>query len=265
MEMPRSRGLPAMAMPSATVNESATSTTFVVAGRSNIPSGDGTGINEQAHKVAIAQIDLAADLEWVSVPQVQTNAILQCQVKNASQYLLLEGQASVFMDNNFVCKTTIPNVSPQESFSTSLGIDPSVRITYHPLVKHTKNFTSNLGNLLARTQSKADVTSHTQRITVKNTRTTSIGPLIVRDQVPVSNDEAIRVLLHVPKELGLPSDKREVNVTTGVKARFGLDSEGEVTHDGMLEWVCHIGAGKTVELALVWDVVVPPGQAWGRI
>ena len=42
------------------------------------------------------------------------------------------------MDNNFVCKSSLPNVSPQESFSTSLGVDPSIKVTYHSLQKKSK-------------------------------------------------------------------------------------------------------------------------------
>jgi len=36
------------------------------------------------------------------------------------------------MDENFVAKSTAPDVSPQETFSCSLGMDPLVRVTYYP-------------------------------------------------------------------------------------------------------------------------------------
>jgi len=260
-----------MVVQQAVVKESATSTTFVIEGKSNIPSGDRTGGEEQKHKVAIAVIDLVPTLERVAVPKQQERAYLRCLVKNSSPYVLLEGQASVFMDNGFVCKTTIPNVSPQESFSTSLGVDPSIRITYHPVIKKTKNSAGgNFGNLLAL-QAKSDITSHNQRITIKNTRSQNVS-LIVKDQVPVSVDAAMKVMVLEPKDMGEAKERKTVNVASGVKARWAYhDTDGTsepssavggVEEEGAIEWLCDVGAGKNVDLVLTWDVVVPVGQVW---
>ncbi|KIO30856.1 hypothetical protein M407DRAFT_20178, partial [Tulasnella calospora MUT 4182] len=160
--------------------EGATSSTFVIAGKSTIPSHQQD--DEQTHKVSVAVIELDAKLEWVAVPKAQTSAFLKCKVKNTSQYILLPGQTSVFMDDNFVCKSSLPSVSPNESFSTSLGVDPAIRITYHPQQKKSKSAT---GGLLSN---KIDVTSYVQRITVKNTRATAATPLFIKDQIPVSED-----------------------------------------------------------------------------
>ncbi|KAG9037268.1 hypothetical protein FRB95_006211 [Tulasnella sp. JGI-2019a] len=263
----------------AVVEESATSATFVIEGKSNIPSGDGTGMDDKTHKVVIAVIDMTAKLEWVVVPKQQESAFLRCQVKNTSPYILLDGHASVFMDNNFVCKTRIPDVSPQESFSTSLGVDPSLRVTYHPLVKKTKAFSGNLGNLLAL-QNKIDITSHTQRLTIKNTRSSRVSPLIIKDQVPVSVDSAVKVLVNVPKELGEAKERKEVAVAPGVKARWAIKGRVEdedsastsgsasgggpsgVEDEGVVEWLCDVEAGKSIDLTLAWDVVAPAGKNW---
>ncbi|KAG8869797.1 hypothetical protein FRB98_002193 [Tulasnella sp. 332] len=266
-----------MAMVQATVQESATSATFLIEGKSNIPSGDVGGVDKNTHKVVIAVIDMSAKLEWVAVPKEQESAFLRCQVRNTSPYILLDGQASVFMDNNFVCKTTIPDVSPQESFSTSLGVDPSIRVTYHPLVKKTKAYSGNLGNLLAL-QNKSDITSHTQRLTIKNTRSSRVSPLFIRDQVPVSVDSAVKVLLNAPKELGEAKERKEVNVAAGVKARWAIkgreDDEDSVLssgkasgveEEGVVEWVCDVDSGKSIELTVAWDVIAPAGKTWTRI
>ncbi|KAG8951561.1 hypothetical protein FRC04_005847 [Tulasnella sp. 424] len=281
------------ALPNAKVTEGATSSTFSIEGQSNIPSSD-LG-SSKAHKVTIAVIDLVAKLEWIAVPKEQTSAFLRCQVKNTSQYPLLDGPSSVFMDNNFVCKSRIPDVSPQETFSTSLGADPSIRITYHPLSKVARNSS---GGLLS---SKHDISSFVQRITVKNTRTTAVSPLFIKDQIPVSVNSAYKVTLNEPQELGVPKDRKEVQVATGVKARWArkgasdadIDAEEKekeaggskfgtiasrkepsdsvsdpgvsgVEEEGVLEWVCNIDGGKGVDLTLSWDIVSPAGQPWVR-
>ncbi|KAG9037274.1 hypothetical protein FRB95_006217 [Tulasnella sp. JGI-2019a] len=268
-----------MEMAPAIVQQSATSATFLIEGKCNIPSGDGTSFDDKTHKVFIAVVDMSAKLDWVVVPKEQPSAFLRCQVKNTSPYILLDGQASVFMDNNFVCKTRIPDVSPQESFSTSLGVDPSLRVTYQPLVRKTKAFSGNLGNLLAL-QNKADVTSYTQRLTIKNTRSARIFPLIVKDQVPVSVDSAVKVIVNVPKELGEAKERKEVTVAPGVKARWAIKGRDEeedsasasgsvsggvtsgVEDEGVVEWLCDLEAGKSIDLTLAWDVTVSTGKNW---
>lgn len=90
--------------------EGVVSTSFVIESLATIPSN--TDKSTQAHKVTIAVIDLSADLQWVSVPKEAPSAFLQAKVKNTSQFLLLPGNANIFLENNFVAKSTIP-VSPR--------------------------------------------------------------------------------------------------------------------------------------------------------
>ncbi|KAG8990321.1 hypothetical protein FRB90_001809 [Tulasnella sp. 427] len=67
-----------MAVATAAAIEGATSSTFVIAGKSTIPSHQPD--DEQTHKVSVAVIDLDAKLEWVAVPKAQTAAFLKVVV-----------------------------------------------------------------------------------------------------------------------------------------------------------------------------------------
>lgn len=81
-------------------------TSFAIDGKSTIPSnakGDNT-----SHHVAITVLDFSADLEWVVIPREQQSAFLQAKIRNNSEYLLLPGQANIFLDDNFVAKSPIP-------------------------------------------------------------------------------------------------------------------------------------------------------------
>lgn len=71
--------------------------------------------------MAVTTIDLKPSFEYETVPKLSQHAFLKAKVKNESRYPLLAGPASVFLDQSFVTKTTIPIVSPQEEFSCSLG------------------------------------------------------------------------------------------------------------------------------------------------
>ena len=81
-------------------------TSFAIDGKSTIPSnakGDDT-----SHHVAITVLDFSADLEWIVIPREQQSAFLQAKIRNKSEYLLLPGQANIFLDDNFVAKSPIP-------------------------------------------------------------------------------------------------------------------------------------------------------------
>ncbi|KZV96559.1 hypothetical protein EXIGLDRAFT_833529 [Exidia glandulosa HHB12029] len=244
-----------MRMRSAAVTESAVSSTFAIEGLSTIPTD--TDDASQTHKVSIAELTFTSvDLEWITVPKEVSSVFLQCKVKNTSEYPLLPGDASVYLGNSFVAKSSIPHVSPHESFSTSLGVDGAVRVTYHPQSKHLKQAT---GSLFA--SAKTSTTSFSQRISVKNTRRATVKKLVVRDQVPVSQDGRIKVAVIEPKDI-----PGSVGASEGVRARWALKNEenpaeGE-TGDGMLEWVCTVPAGGNVDLNFSWDVTVPVGLQW---
>ncbi|KAJ1548765.1 hypothetical protein HK405_015507, partial [Cladochytrium tenue] len=186
-----------------------------------------------------------------------------CKVKNTSEYPLLPGQSSVFFGNSFVARSSIPHVAPQESFSTSLGADGAVRVTYHPRVRKLKQPT---GMVFA--SSKMQTTAFAQRVTVRNARLAPLHRLVVRDQVPVSTDARIKVAVLEPAELPIGNDcAAGVVVARGVVARYTLKNDeapadGE-KGDGTVEWVCSgVASGATFDLNLAWEVTAPSGLRW---
>lgn len=74
---------PPLAVRVATAIEGATSSTFVIAGKSSVPSDGDDGTS--THKVSIAVIDLTADMEWVSVPKIEPSAFLRVR-RNLTTY-----------------------------------------------------------------------------------------------------------------------------------------------------------------------------------
>ncbi|QRW07397.1 hypothetical protein RhiLY_06396 [Ceratobasidium sp. AG-Ba] len=229
---------PAMAYRSAEVTDPGVlNTSFKISGRSSIPT------DQSSYKVIIAVLDLKAEPEWVCVPREQESIYLQCQVINTSQFTLLPGEGSVFMDNNFVSKTSIEDVSPNESFNISLGIDSALRVSYPPA--RTLNRIVNRSNFFLGNNPGTSVAIRSQRITVRNTRPAPITALRIFDHVPMSTDDELKVTITSPSSLdsirqtGVPGredatekESREhewMNVKTGVKARWApLDTGGRV-------------------------------------
>ncbi|KAG9226892.1 hypothetical protein CCMSSC00406_0003435 [Pleurotus cornucopiae] len=257
------------------ISQGTLSATYQVPGLISIPS------DSQNHSVTIIELTLGAEMSWITVPKVDKRVHLKAKVKNASEYTLLPGEASIYVDGSFISKSNIPSVAPQGSFDCSLGIDPSIQVTYHPLIKNA-----------SRTgfYTKSSKHSYNQRVTIANTKTQPVGNLKVLDRIPISEDSQITVKLLNPS-LSLPSistsvgtislpsisedtasnktkDDAErplmppVKVSSGVAAQWdgADDSQGDITalgKDGKLNWLCSIPPQGTVNLSLQWEVLAP--------
>jgi len=260
------------------------SSAFVVDGLSNIPSD--TEDSGESHKVTISIVRLDnVDLEWVTVPKETQSVFLKAKVKNTSEYTFLSGNASIFMNNNFVAKSSIPLVSPQESFSVSLGADPSVRVSYHPQSKKIHNPT---GGILTASRIS---TVFQQNISIKNTRGVQLSRLIVKDQVHISTNAQIKVNVIEPAlpELQTGANKsgienksnaasKDVAVAGNkdVSARWCRTNEDEemdagvaglveVNTEGLMEWICRVEPNSSLDLKLGWEVNVPKGFKWRQL
>ena len=86
---------------STSVDRSPLSLAYRVEGTVSLPS-DGI-----AHKVSITMLEFSAELKYVCVPRKTTSAFIEGTVKNTSEYELLAGSVSVFMDDGFVTKTSL--------------------------------------------------------------------------------------------------------------------------------------------------------------
>ncbi|KAF7365674.1 hypothetical protein MVEN_00441100 [Mycena venus] len=244
------------------------SATFRVPGLVSIPS-DG-----EAHNFTIVQLSLKADMSWVSVPKVDTKAHINARITNASEYTLLSGTASVYVDGSFISRSDVPAVSPKESFDCPLGVDPSIRITYHPVIKKLSHsgFYNKSANYV-----------FSQRITIFNTKSITVDRLKIIDQIPTSQNSQIEVKLVNPA-LTLPSENNNtgmsslkaapktknvtpqvLNVARGVVAQWdGVDEpDCEVESLGLdrkLNWVCSVAAQAKINLALEWEVTASPAS-----
>jgi hypothetical protein len=170
-------------------------------------------------------------------------------------------------------RSFVQHVSPNDSFKTSLGVDSALRVTY-PAAK-TLNRTATQSNFLLLAKEKQTVSAQSQRITIRNSRLSSVSALRVWDHVPVSTDARIKVHVIAPSVLDSPSSSGNenvdegkgkeqpwINVQKGVQARWApLDVGGE----GTVEWRCEIGPLEETELELAWEVVAPAGQRWKNL
>ncbi|KAI0042807.1 hypothetical protein FA95DRAFT_1563923 [Auriscalpium vulgare] len=248
--------LPAAAI----VKESILSVTYSVDGASSVAS------DSTAHQVSVAHLTFESVVTYVAVPKAKAVTYLQANVKNTSDYRLLPGPVHVFVDDSFVSQTSIKNdITAGDAFECTLGADPDTRIRY----SRTANVTSAPDRPFSE---QLSTTTYTSRATIHNRHAFDLPTLIVRDALPVSDDDKrVNVVLRQPEVLIDAKDGEEKEADdTGdngaeqrYKVRWGTVKEGSGGKKaGLFEWVGTIGAGQELTLEAVWDVKAPASVKW---
>ncbi|KAJ3569897.1 hypothetical protein NP233_g4752 [Leucocoprinus birnbaumii] len=225
--------------------------TYAVRGRADIPS-DG-----KDHTVTIAILTFDADIEYVSIPRLDPRVFLQVNLLLVPYQVL--GPVSVILDNNYVSSTRFSDVNRNDSFTFTLGDDPSISISYERLSKVTKEGTHTFAEPI-------DITTYTTSITVHNTHPFSIENFSIRDALPVSgNDKRIKVLLRKPKELVEAKEDNFVEVKDQGEVgdgNSGLQVKWKKEKEGIYEYRWKIGASGSLKLETVFDIKAPSDLAY---
>ncbi|KAH9933560.1 uncharacterized protein BXZ73DRAFT_46253 [Epithele typhae] len=215
-----------------------------------------------AHKVAIAPLTFTAELRYVCVPKKTPAAFIEATIKNTSEYELLAGPVSVYMDDGFVTKTSLGLIGVNQSFECILGVDTALRITFHTRSQVEREAARSFAEPLK-------TTTQTVTTTVTNRHAFDVVGLVVRDSLPLGDsEEKIKVMLRKPADLAQARDGQEVSVAlegdvSAVKVRWSKVEDGKGGEkDGMYEWVCRVAEGKKVELEAQWDIKTPADLQW---
>jgi uncharacterized protein (TIGR02231 family) len=169
---------PAAKVAEATVESSGATVTYRVARPVAVPS-DGS-----PHRTAVTTLDLGARLDYVTAPKIAAEAYLRARVTNNSAFVLLPGWANIFHDADFVGRTYLATIAPNEEFEAQLGVDDRVKVERE---------------LSGRTVDKTLI-GNTRRIQFSYTITltnllATPARITVLDQLPMSRHEAIKVKL----------------------------------------------------------------------
>ncbi|PWY87127.1 hypothetical protein BO94DRAFT_624327 [Aspergillus sclerotioniger CBS 115572] len=193
----------------------------------------------------LAELDLdSVSLAYVIVPKHRAAAFLRAEIKNSSSVNILRGKVGMTIDGTFLGTTQVPSCSPNESFTLSLGVDPSIQVTYgKPIVKPVTGgfFNKETAAVFRRT------------CVVKNTRSNAVD-VTVMDQVPVSEDERVGVQILEPKGLNVLGDEVTLPLEKEGKGTAKLGVNGEI------KWVMKLEPGKEVRLVLEYEARVPVGS-----
>ena len=179
-------------LPSASVSESGAALTYQIPGRADIPSGG------DSRKVTVSTFKLRPELDVITAPKLEPVGYRRARARNESPYTLLPGTAQLFEGDDYLGATYLQLVAPGQELELALGADERIRIE-RKLAAREVDKTLLADRRRIRTR---------YRIEVDNLRDVP-QVVIVRDQLPVSRHEQIKVKLEAadPK----PAKQTELN------------------------------------------------------
>ena len=195
-----------MSVASASVVTGATAETYIIDRVSDVLS------DNKVAKVNITKQNFPTVYRYSSVPKLSPHVYLKAKAKNKSDFTLLPGQTSVFLDGAFVANASLDLVPAGQEFWTYLGVDPSVKVERKELGRREE--TSGIfGKKTVRTV-------YDNVFKIKNSKSTAIE-LVVWDQIPISDHEDIKVVLEEPK---YEKDSENLKMSDGklLEWRFNL-------------------------------------------
>lgn len=195
----------------------ATAVSFIVgAARSVTLPGDG-----KPRTTVLQRKPVKAVLERVSAPKLDSSVYLRATAPWEANLPLMPGSYTAFVEGEFMGRGFLKGAQPGERISVDLGRDEGVTVERREKVFHERTLTGK------------DRTTYTSTMTVKNTRKTLVR-VTLKDQVPLSRDEAVRVDLVEASPKAVP-DK-----------------------DGILSWDLDLKAGAEAKVVLSFSVTGRP-------
>ena len=191
----------------ATVERTGTALVFRVGHGVDIPS------DNSSHKTTIARDRLPCEFDYVSAPVLEENAHLRATVTNTTERVLLNGDASIFLGNEYVGTTKVKMTAPNEQFQIFLGIDDAIKIKREPMERAVDR-----GNLL---QNDLRRSTYAYLITVHN-YAAAPRKIVIQDHLPVPQHERIKVkILQIQPQ---PAEYTKLEMLTW---KFTLPADGE--------------------------------------
>jgi uncharacterized protein (TIGR02231 family) len=158
------------------------SVTYHLATKLSIPSRN----DEQV--VQVARVDLAPDYFYKAVPVLTPHVYRLANLTNKSDYILLPGEATMYIGTDFVGRTALPLVAIGEQFTAGFGVDPQLQVQRRMLDK------------ARTTQGGNQVLKYDYRILLSSYKAEPVN-VQVWDRLPHAEAQAVAVTLltHKPE------------------------------------------------------------------
>ncbi|CUI14794.1 Hypothetical protein, putative, partial [Bodo saltans] len=219
-----------VAIEAAAVEEAATSVSFGVARPMTI-TRDG-----EAVRAVLVTLELDVALTHVTVPSVLETVFATAKATNTTEVPLASGNASVFLDGQFVTHSTLPRTPVREELRVSIGRDEGVTV-HRKLLNTKRSDESGMCSSLRR-----DLVTHTFATTLRNGRRQAVE-VLVQERVPCSDSDDLVVTFVHPKVASLSKEQ-----------------QAKLCVDGIVEKLVKVAPGATVDYQFEFTVSSPEGS-----
>jgi len=202
----------------AVVQRGATSVAYEIASKATVLS------NNTKRKVTITIASMDGEFSYSSAPKLQPHVYFKANVTNSTDFSLLGGSVSVFVDDNYISNSRMPTALPGENFDAFLGVDDAIKIERKVLNKLTET---------TGFFSKSRRTTYDILITIENMKKSNES-VTIKENVPISRNEAIKVMIETP-----------------------ASSEVQPDAEGILRWHLNVKAGEKKEVRLKFSIEYP--------
>jgi hypothetical protein len=201
------------------------------------------------------------NLSHICVPKLRSAAFLRAKIRNpSSSVTLLKGSAGVTLDGTFLGNMTLPRVSPGQVFDLPLGVDPAIHVNYPKPSVHR----STQGIIF----NKESAQVYTRTVWLNNTKPQPTD-LLVLDQIPVSEDERLRIVITTPRGLmkeddsvkaGAPAKEGSSGTVETAKGEKWGTAVAKLKKNGEVEWTVKLEKGQGCLLKLEYEARLPPSE-----
>lgn len=165
----------------------------------------------EARRFPLVQLTFACDVDYASVPALDSAVYTRVGSVNDSDYLLLPGKAALFLDGSYLCSSQIQRSAPGAKLNIDFGVEPAVEL------KRVLLSELNAAQKKRLTwDSEQVVHSFVYRSTITNHKSCPVQ-VEVREKAPKSNEGSLKVRLVEPEELSTDEEKALYDTTGQVK------------------------------------------------
>jgi uncharacterized protein (TIGR02231 family) len=132
--------------------------------------------------IEVARIELSPDYFFKAVPILAPHVYRLANLTNKSEYVLLPGEATMYVGKDFVGRMSLPLVAIGEEFVAGFGVDPQLQVV-RTMVNKTRTV-----------QGANQVYAYDYRLRVSSYKTTP-AKLQLWDRLPKADAEAVGVTL----------------------------------------------------------------------
>jgi Domain of unknown function (DUF4139)/N-terminal domain of unknown function (DUF4140) len=132
--------------------------------------------------IEVARIELKPDYFYKALPVLTAHVYRLAIVTNTSAYVLLPGEATMYLGSDFVGRANLPLVAIGEQFTAGFGVDPQLQVV-RQMTDKTRT-----------TQGDNQVLKYQYRLLVSSYKTESVR-LQLWDRLPHGDAEALSVSL----------------------------------------------------------------------